>query len=96
MDCSNSVSKRARFSPTRGSLGFILDQYGSKRTVFTRARWRLADPRFCWRTCAFPLSVGSRDAALLVKLPPGGYTAQVTGADGGGGVALVEVYEVTQ
>lgn len=44
---------------------------------------------------AFPFVHGtSTDAALLVTLPPGDYTALVTGADGGTGVALVEVYEV--
>ena len=36
----------------------------------------------------------SKDAVLLVTLAPGSYTAQVAGADGGTGVALVEVYEV--
>ena len=34
------------------------------------------------------------DSALLVTLPPGAYTAQVTGTSGDTGVALVEVYEV--
>ena len=43
---------------------------------------------------AFALSNGSTDAALLVTLPPGAYTAQVSGVNGGTGVALVEVYEV--
>jgi hypothetical protein len=42
----------------------------------------------------FPLVNGSRDAALLVSLPPGSYTAQVAGVAGGTGEALVEVYEV--
>ncbi len=36
----------------------------------------------------------SHDSALLVTLPPGGYTAQVSGASGDAGVALVEVYDV--
>ncbi|MGA2017360.1 MAG: hypothetical protein ABSH26_10400 [Opitutaceae bacterium] len=36
----------------------------------------------------------SADSALLVTLPPGAYTAQVSGASGDTGVALVEVYEV--
>jgi hypothetical protein len=31
---------------------------------------------------------------LLVSLPPGSYTAQISGANNGTGVALVEVYEV--
>lgn len=44
---------------------------------------------------AFALSgAGSRDAMLLVTLPPGSYTAQVSASDGGAGTALVEVYEV--
>jgi hypothetical protein len=44
---------------------------------------------------AFPLSAsGSKDAALLVTLTPGSYTAQVSGTNGSTGVALVEVYEV--
>ena len=36
----------------------------------------------------------SNDSAILVTLPPGPYTAQVAGASGDTGVALVEVYEV--
>ena len=43
---------------------------------------------------AFPLNSGSKDAAILITLPPGIYTAQVTGANGTTGLALVEVYEV--
>ncbi len=42
---------------------------------------------------AFPLPAGSRDAVLLVTLPPGSYTAQVSGVGNTTGVALVEVYE---
>ncbi|HEY1764484.1 MAG TPA: hypothetical protein VGF85_06145 [Opitutaceae bacterium] len=36
----------------------------------------------------------SADSALLITLPPGAYTAQVAGASGDTGVALIEVYEV--
>ena len=43
---------------------------------------------------AFALAAGSLDAALIVNLAPGAYTAQVLGADGSTGVALVEVYEL--
>ena len=42
---------------------------------------------------AFTLAPGSADSALLVGLAPGAYTAQVTAADGGSGVALAEAYE---
>lgn len=43
---------------------------------------------------AFQLQPGTKDAAIVTTLPPGSYTAQVTGANGTTGVALVEVYEV--
>ena len=43
---------------------------------------------------AFPLSTGSRDAALLLTLSPGAYTVQVSGVGGTAGAALIEVYEV--
>lgn len=42
---------------------------------------------------AFALDDGSMDAVLLIWLEPGSYTAQVSGADGGTGVALIEVYD---
>jgi len=43
---------------------------------------------------AFPLQAGGKDPALLVTLPPGAYTAQVSGVGSTTGVALVEVYAV--
>lgn len=43
---------------------------------------------------AFVLAGGSRDAALVLTLPAGGYTAVVRGAAGETGVALVEVFEL--
>jgi uncharacterized protein (DUF1800 family) len=43
---------------------------------------------------AFALPAGSADSALVATLPAGAYTAQVTGANGTTGVALLEVYEV--
>ena len=42
---------------------------------------------------AFPLAADGTDAALVATLPPGSYTAQIAGAGGAGGVALVEIYE---
>jgi hypothetical protein len=43
---------------------------------------------------AFPLASGSKDAAILISLPPGSYSAEVTGNGSTTGIALVEVYEV--
>ena len=47
------------------------------------------------RVGAFPLAAGSRDAALLLNLAPGTYTAVVSGQGTAAGVALVEVYDAT-
>ncbi len=44
---------------------------------------------------AFPITVGSKDSAVVLTLAAGrSYTVQVSGATGGVGEALVEVYEV--
>lgn len=43
---------------------------------------------------AFALPTAARDAALLVTLSPGNYTALVSGVDGTSGVALVEIFDV--
>ncbi len=43
---------------------------------------------------AFALASGSADCAVLVNLPAGAYTVQVSGVGGTTGVALAEVYEV--
>jgi hypothetical protein len=44
-----------------------------------------------WRGTA---ADNSRDAALILELPPGAYTATVSGKNNTTGVALVEVYEL--
>ena len=41
---------------------------------------------------AFPLPAGSADAAMIVSLPAGSYTLQLSGVNGTTGVGLVEVY----
>ena len=45
---------------------------------------------------AFALSPTSADSALVLTLQPGVYSVQVTGSDGGTGVALAEIYQVLQ
>lgn len=60
----------------------------------TNASWN-ADPvlsQVAGSVNAFSQTSG--DAALLITLPPGLYTANVTSGDNTSGVALVEVYEV--
>jgi hypothetical protein len=46
------------------------------------------------RLGAFSLPSGSADSAMVLTLPPGAYTVQVQGADGGTGNALLEIYEI--
>ena len=55
---------------------------------------RSADVRTMTSVGAFPLAPDSSDSAMVVTLPPGNYTAQVTGNGGSTGIALLEVYEV--
>lgn len=43
---------------------------------------------------AFALASGSKDAAVLVTLPPGRYTVELSGVGGASGVALLEIYEL--
>ncbi len=43
---------------------------------------------------AFSWNPTSSDSAILATLPPGGYTAQISGASNDTGIALIEVYEV--
>ena len=67
------------------------DNWAASRTGTTSAALGAA----FLKVGAFAFSgIASRDAALLVTLVPGSYTAQISGVNNGTGVALVEVYEV--
>jgi hypothetical protein len=46
------------------------------------------------RVGLFPLNPASADAALVITLAPGAYTAQITGVGGAEGNALVEIYDL--
>jgi len=43
---------------------------------------------------AYPLIPAHADSVLLVSLPPGNYSAFVSGVGGETGQAVVEIYEV--
>ena len=47
------------------------------------------------RVGAFPLMRDQSDASLLLELAPGNYTVHLSGVDGATGVALMEVYEIS-
>lgn len=71
------------FSPTRAVIG-LNDDWPSA------AGWSAAFTA----AGAFQLTTNTRDAVLLVNLPPGTYTAQASGVNNTSGVALIEVYDV--
>jgi hypothetical protein len=70
---------------------------GTSTLLGTNAGWN-GDPQVAATAAsvgAFPWGTpASADSALLVTLPPGAYTAQISGAIGDTGVSLVEIYEV--
>jgi len=88
-----------------GLAGFgIRDALGQPRLQLRDSTGRLVAENEGWtssgemtaasdRVGASRLNPGSRDAALLVALAPGAYTAQVTA--NGNGIALIEVYDAS-
>ena len=72
-----------------------LELYNSAGTkIAENDNWTTDDAATFATVGAFPLRAASKDAALVINLPSGGYTVHVTGI-GGSGQALVEVYEVS-
>lgn len=76
----------------------VLTLYRGDRALATNDDWEISRSAAviaatAQRVGAFPLPAAGLDAALLVTLPPGAYTAVITSADGGMGVALIEVYD---
>jgi hypothetical protein len=94
--------------PTLGAAPFnvggvlaepVLTLFSGAQGVATNAGWSSASNAAAIRDTAraigaFALAEGGRDSALLITLPPGPYTLQVSGANNTTGVALVEIYEV--
>lgn len=80
----------ARLEIFRGSTSLAVGQDWSTAPNAT------AIAQAATRVGAFALPAGSRDAALLLALEPGAYSAVVTGPGGASGVALVEVYDAAE
>lgn len=70
----------------------IFDGNGAK--VVENDSWNASLAAVFSSVGAFALPAGSRDAALVVSLAPGSYTAQVSGVGGLTGDAIIEVYEL--
>lgn len=72
-----------------------LDLFSGSTVIRSNDNWSgSGESAAATRVGAFPLGIGSKDAVLLVTLPPGAYSAQVSSVGATTGVALVEVYDV--
>jgi hypothetical protein len=74
----------------------VLSLYAGSRMIEQSRAWQ-ETPELAAAVAAagaFPLPSASQDAGLLQTLPPGTYTAQVTGA-GRSGMVLAEVYDLS-
>jgi kumamolisin len=58
------------------------------------ATYRLATAADMQSVGAFALTAGSADSAIVVTLPPGNYTAIISGVGGTTGTALAEIYKI--
>ncbi len=75
-----------------------IDLFTGRTPLASNDNWNvgvpgLSVPDTSARVGAFPLSPGSKDAALVAALPPGLYTAVVSNVEARAGVALVEAYD---
>ena len=90
--------------PTLGTLGVTgtladpkleIIPSGATTPIASNDNWDASLAPVMASVGAFALTPGSRDAALVVTLGPGSYTAQVSGVGTGAqGVAIVEVYDL--
>jgi hypothetical protein len=106
-DAPKQVLVRA-VGPTLGALGVTgalraarLELFAGQAPIASNTAWgRSAGAAeiaaAAARAGAFALDAASEDAAVLITLEPGPYTAVVSGVDGATGVALVEVYDASQ
>ena len=76
----------------------VVNLYSGQTVLATNDDWSSSDATVVGAAAksvgAFELPSGSKDAAFLITLPPGGYTIEVTGKNDTEGVALLEIYEV--
>jgi len=73
------------------------NQSGKDVVLYSNTGWGSSPVLLAAAAAAYAepvLQQGSPDSELLLTLPPGGYTAEVTGADGDTGVALCAIYQV--
>ena len=82
---------------TQGTLPDpLLTLYDSKgNALLSNDNWSPTDESVMRAVGLTPPKLGSLDASIVVTLPPGAYTAQVSAAAGATGIVLLEVYDVS-
>jgi YVTN family beta-propeller protein len=79
------------------TLSIHQTQNGSDVTLYSNTGWGSSQVLLNAAASVFAsptLPANSPDSELLLTLPPGGYSAEVSGSDGGSGVALCAIYEL--
>lgn len=71
-----------------------LELYSGATKIGGNDSWDSSQAGVFAKAGAFTLPEGSKDAALVVTLPPGSYTVQLTGNNGTTGEGMIEVYAV--
>lgn len=71
-----------------------LEVYRGSTPTIANDNWNAADAAVFTQVGAFNLPAGSRDAAVVLDVVPDAYSVQVRNRAAGGGLVLVEVYEV--
>ena len=101
-DASKTVLIRGVGPALRDIWGLTTALVDPKVEIFNSAEQKIAEndnwaaalaPVFT-QVGAYAFTAGSKDAALLVTLQPGSYTAQLSGVGGTTGEGVAEVYEV--
>jgi len=67
---------------------------GQDTIIATNDNWNPSLTPYFDQVGAYHFKAGSKDAAMLITLPPGVYTAQVSGVNSATGDGVVEVYDV--
>ena len=86
--------KLSEFGVTGVLTDPMLEIYSGSTKIAENDNWSATLASTAASVGAFALTAGSKDAAIIVSLPKGGYTVQVSGVDSGVGEAIVEIYEL--
>ena len=69
------------------------DEQGNDRVIATNDNWKETQEGSINATSLAPTN--DAEAAIILSLPPGNYTAVLTGARGSTGIGLIEVYDLS-